>query len=258
MTGFLSGIRWQDIVDIVVVAMLIYWLLVFIKGTRAVQMLTGLAILLLGFVVSDKLEFLTLRWMLSNFLSSIILVIIILFQSDIRRVLTQVGKGTFFRGSQEKFQLIEEVSRAAISLASKSIGALIVLERTTGLNDYAETGTALDARVSRELLLSIFHPLSPLHDGAVIIQKDRISAAGCFLPLTANPRLDKSYGTRHRAAIGLSEETDAVVVLVSEERARVSLVVNGVIGPSLDKAALDVNLRELLASPASTEPGRNT
>ena len=124
MGGLLSSLRWQDIIDIVVVAMLIYWLLVFIKGTRAVQMLTGLAFLLLAFVVSDKLEFLTLRWLLSTFLSSIMLVIIILFQSDIRRVLMQVGRGTFFRGSQERLQLIEEVSRAAISLASKRIGAL--------------------------------------------------------------------------------------------------------------------------------------
>ena len=248
MSGVISSIRWQDIIDIVVVAMLIYWLLVFIKGTRAVQMLTGLAILLLGFVVSDKLEFLTLRWLLSTFLSSIILVIIIIFQSDIRRVLTQVGKGTFFRGSQERLQLIEEVSRAAISLGSKHIGALVVLERSTGLNDHTETGTALDARVSRDLLISIFHTSSPLHDGAVVIQKGRISAAGCFLPLTSNPLVDRSYGTRHRAAIGLTEETDAIVILISEERGQVCIVENGLVGPSLDKATLDVRLRELLSS----------
>jgi diadenylate cyclase len=228
--------------------MLIYWLLVFIKGTRAVQMLTGLAILLLAFVISDKLEFLTLRWLLSSFLSSIILVIIILFQSDIRRVLTQVGKGTFFRGSQERLQLIEEVSRAAISLASKHIGALVVFERSTGLNEHTETGTTIDARVSRDLIISIFHSSSPLHDGALLIQKGRISAAGCFLPLTSNPLVDKSYGSRHRAAIGLTEEADAVVVLVSEEKGSVSVVERGVVGPILDKAALDLRLRDLLAA----------
>jgi diadenylate cyclase len=249
MSGIISSLRWQDVIDIIVVAMLIYWLLVFIKGTRAVQMLTGLAILLLAFVVSDKLEFLTLRWLLSAFLSSIILVIIILFQSDIRRVLTQVGKGTFFRGSQERLQLIEEVSRAAISLASQHIGGIIALERTTGLNDYTETGTTLDARVSRELLLSIFHPSSPLHDGAAIIHKGRLGAAGCFLPLTSNPLINKSYGTRHRASIGLTEETDAVVVLISEERGQACIVVNGKVGPSLDKASLDLGLRELMAPP---------
>jgi len=249
MGGLLSSLRWQDIIDIVVVAMLIYWLLVFIKGTRAVQMLTGLAFLLLAFVISDKLEFLTLRWLLSTFLSSILLVIIILFQSDIRRVLMQVGGGTFFRGSQERLQLIEEVSRAAVSLASKRIGALVAFERTTGLNDYTETGTILDARVTRELLLSTFQTTSPLHDGAVIVQKGRATAAGCFLPLTSNPLVDKSYGTRHRAAIGLTEETDAVVVLVSEEKGQVFIVENGTVGPSLDKATLDVRLRELLTSP---------
>ena len=248
MSGLLSGIRWQDIVDIVVVAMLIYWLLVFIKGTRAVQMLTGLAMLLLAFVVSDKLEFLTLRWLLSSFLSSIILVIIILFQADIRRVLTQVGKGTFFRGSRERLHLIEEVSRAAVSLASKHIGGLIVLERSTGLNDFIETGTVIDARVSRELLTSLFHPSSSLHDGAVIIQKDRVGAAGCFLPLTSNPLVDRSYGTRHRAAIGLTEETDAVVVLISEERGQVHIVEKGMVGPSVDKNTLDARLRDLLSS----------
>jgi diadenylate cyclase len=253
-----SSIRWQDVIDIVVVAMLIYWLLVFIKGTRAVQMLTGLALLLLAFVISDKLEFLTLRWLLSSFLSSIILVIIILFQSDIRRVLTQVGKGTFFRGSQERLQLIEEVSRAVISLASKHIGALVVFERSTGLNEHAETGTAVDARVSRDLLISLFYSSSPLHDGAVLIQKGRISAAGCFLPLTSNPLVDKSYGSRHRAAIGLTEESDAVVVLVSEEKGNVSVVESGFVGPSLDKAALDVRLRELMAAQHLPETNRKS
>ena len=161
----------------------------------------------------------------------------------------QVGGGTFFRGSQERLQLIEEVSRAAVSLASKRIGALVAFERTTGLNDYTETGTILDARVTRELLLCSFQTTSPLHDGAVIVQKGRATAAGCFLPLTSNPLVDKSYGTRHRAAIGLTEETDAVVVLVSEEKGQVFIVENGSVGPSLDKATLDVRLRELLTSP---------
>jgi diadenylate cyclase len=257
MNELISSWRWQDIIDIMVVAMLIYGVLVHIKGTRAVQMLLGLAVMLLAFVASDKLEFLTLRWLLSSFLSSVILVIIILFQADIRRVLTTVGKGTFFRGVQEQLQLIEEVSRAAHALASKKIGALIALERTTGLNNYVESGTTLDARVNREIIVSIFHPSSPLHDGALMIQKGRISAGGCFLPLTTNPSVDKSYGTRHRAAIGLTEETDAVVVLVSEEKGQVSTVVNGVVSPGLDKAALDLRLRQLLAAPQEVAPKKD-
>jgi uncharacterized protein (TIGR00159 family) len=187
----------------------------------------------------------------------VILVIIILFQADIRRVLTTVGKGTFFRGVQEQLQLIEEVSRAAHALASKKIGALIALERTTGLNNYVESGTTLDARVNREIIVSIFHPSSPLHDGALMIQKGRISAGGCFLPLTTNPSVDKSYGTRHRAAIGLTEETDAVMVLVSEEKGQVSTVVNGVVSPGLDKAALDLRLRQLLAAPQEVAPKKD-
>jgi len=249
MNDLISSWRWQDVIDVVVVAMLIYGVLVHIKGTRAVQMLLGLAVILLAFVASDKFELLTLRWILSSVLSSVILITIILFQADIRRVLTTVGKGTFFRKFQEQLQLIEEVSRAAQTLASKKIGALVVFERTTGLNNYIESGTSLDARVSREIIVSIFYPASPIHDGAIVIQKGRISAGGCFLPLTTNPSVDKSYGTRHRAAIGLTEETDAVVVLVSEEKGQVSVVVNGVVTPSLDKAALDLRLRQLLAGP---------
>ncbi len=256
MGGLLSSLRWQDIIDIVVVAMLIYWLLVFIKGTRAVQMLTGLAFLLLAFVISDKLEFLTLRWLLSTFLSSILLVIIILFQSDIRRVLMQVGGGTFFGGPRNGCSLSRKSAGPPSRSAASGSARLMVFERTTGLNDYTETGTMLDARITRELLLSVFQTTSPLHDGAVIIQKGRASAAGCFLPLTSNPQVDKSYGTRHRASIGLTEETDAVVVLVSEEKGQVFIVENGLVGPSLDKATLDVRLRELLTSPHATQESK--
>src|SRR5262249_26246790 len=151
-----------------------------------------------------------LSWILREFLGSIFLLIVVIFQNDIRRLLTQVGRGRLFGSDRRsRNQVIDEVTRAAVALAAKRIGALIVLEREVGLNEYLEAGTMLDARVSRELLQAIFHPQSPIHDGAAIVRQGRLAAAGCFLPLTANPAVSKSLGSRHRAAIGVTEESDA-------------------------------------------------
>ena len=168
-----------------------------------------------------------------------------LFQHDIRRALTEMGRGSLFgiRRRAAYTPLVEELTRAALSLASKRIGALVVLERTVGLNEYIEVGTPLDAQVSRELLGSIFLPASPIHDGAVVIQAGRIAAAGCYLPLTANPEVSKQLGTRHRAAIGLTEETDAIVVVVSEEEGTVALVREGQIDQALDAGTLRTELQ---------------
>ncbi len=251
MIDLFTQLRWQDFVDIAIMAMGIYWIIHLIRGTRAVQMLLGLMVLFLTYFASRAFELYTLYWMLDNFLSSIILVIVVLFQSDIRRALTQVGRGSLL-GMREHIsygQVLEEITRAAVSLAGKNVGALIVLEREVGLNEYIEVGTRLDAQVSKELMVSIFLPTSPIHDGALVIQKGRITAVGCFLPLTTSPNVSKSLGTRHRAAIGLTEETDAVVVVVSEEEGKISLVREGRLIRDLDASTLRAALQPLFVPP---------
>jgi uncharacterized protein (TIGR00159 family) len=249
MLDLLSTLRIQDAIDILVIAYVIYRIIDLIRGTRAVQMLIGLAVVFLTFLSSQYFELYTLNWILDNFLSSILLVIVVIFQDDIRRALTQVGTRPFFgveKGIQQED--LEEIIRAAVSLASKRVGALIVLQRDVGLNQYIEVGTQLDARVSKELIASIFLPTSPIHDGALIIQHGRIIAAGCFLPLTTNPHVSKTLGTRHRAAIGLTEETDAVVVVISEEEGAISMVREGRITRDVDAGTLRSTLQKLLGA----------
>ena len=250
MSGFLQILRWQDLVDIAIIAFVSYRVINLIRGTRAAQMLMGLLVVFATYLGSQYFELYTLNWVLDNFLASMILVIVVIFQNDIRRALTQVGAGPTFAGGPEKVahaQALEEVVRAAAGLAAKRTGALIVFEREVGLNEYIEVGTRLDARVSRELIQSIFLPTSPIHDGALIVQRGRITAGGCFLPLTTNPSVSKTLGTRHRAAIGLTEETDAVVVVVSEEEGKVSLVREGRITRDLDPGTLRSTLQQLLS-----------
>ncbi|HVN88088.1 MAG TPA: diadenylate cyclase CdaA [Candidatus Binatia bacterium] len=247
MLELLANFRVQDAVDIVVIAFVVYRIIDLIRGTRAAQMLVGLAVVFLTYLSSQYFDLYTLNWILDNFLSSFLLLIVVIFQNDIRRALTQVGAGSLF-GAERKMehQDLEEVVRSTVALAGKRIGALIVFEREFGLNEYIEVGTRLDARVSRELVLSIFMPASPIHDGALILQKGRITAAGCFLPLTTNPSVSKTLGTRHRAAIGLTEETDAVVIVVSEEEGSISLVREGRITRDLDAGTLRATLQKLV------------
>jgi diadenylate cyclase len=242
-----ANIRWQDIVDILVVALLIYQLFLFIKGTQAVQIIIGLVVIFLAFLVARQVELLTLNWILSSFLSSIILVIIILFKSEIRRVLAQVGRSPFVKTTAETLQIIEEVIKAAVYLSSHSTGALIILERQTGLGDFIQTGTILESRTTWELLVSIFHPQSPLHDGAVIVRNNQIAAAGCYLPLSRSAKVSRSFGSRHRAALGLSERADAAVVVVSEETGRISVAINGRFTRGLDSVTLKRVLQTLFA-----------
>jgi uncharacterized protein (TIGR00159 family) len=190
-----------------------------------------------------------LNWILDNFLGSIILVIIVIFQSDIRRALTQVGTAPLFgteRMVQRRVDIIEDIVQAAMALAAKRFGALIVLQREVALNEYMEIGTRLDARVSRELMESVFQPHSPIHDGALVIQRGRVTAARCLLPLSTNPNLRKTWGTRHRAAIGVTEETDAVAIVVSEQEGTVALVVGGNVTENIDSTRLRSALRELV------------
>lgn len=249
MFEILTNFRWLlDLLDILLVAFIIYRIILLIKGTRAVQMLVGLAVLLIIYVASQVGGLYTLNWILDNFLSSIILVIVVLFQHDIRRALIHVGRNPFFAdlSFHEETRVIDEICKGCVVLAQKNLGALIVIERETGLNDFLEVGVELDAKPSSDLLQSIFLPTSPIHDGAVIIQRGRITRAGCFLPLTQNPDINPRFGTRHRAAIGLTELVDAVVIVVSEETGLVSVVVGGKMTRALEASTLKKVLNRLL------------
>ena len=246
---FAANFDWRrDLVDIVLVALGVYWLLLLIRRTRAVQILAGLLLLFAVFAASQLFELETVSFILDRFLPSAVLIIIILFQNDIRRALASVGRG-FFPNVAERgiAQILEEVVRAAQTLAQKRVGALMVLERENHVDDQIEAGVRLDAVVSKELLTSIFLPYSPLHDGAVVIQNGRIAHAGCILPLTLRQDLPEGMGTRHRAAVGITEETDAVVVVVSEETASISVVMGGEMSRDLDPPRLREVLRDALA-----------
>jgi diadenylate cyclase len=240
----LRSLRWVDLIDIAAVAFVFYRLMLLIKGTRAVQILIGLLVVVGAFHVAARFQLITLQWMLSNVLSSIILVIVVVFQADIRRALAQVARNPFLFGGEAEGRgpVLDEVVKAAVAMGAERIGGLIAIERETGLRDYVDVRTTIDARVTKELILSIFWPGSPLHDGAIIIREGRVTAAGCFLPLTTNPRVRRELGTRHRAALGLTEETDAVVVAVSEESGSVSLVTAGQIQWGLDAGTLKKSL----------------
>lgn len=247
----------RDTLDILLVAVGVYWLLRLLQGTRALQVLVGLAALLAVQLVADLAQLMTLSWILDNFFFWGVIIVIVLFQADIRRALARVGRGFFPRlSARQESQLVEEIVRASQMLAQKRVGALVVLERETGLDDLIEAGTSLDAAVSKELLVSIFLPYSPLHDGAVVVQGGRIAQAGCVLPLTLRTDLPEGVGTRHRAAVGITEESDAVVVVISEETASISVVAAGEMTRDLDAPRLRVVLRELLAHPPHDERER--
>ena len=249
MHELLQSLRWQDIADILIVAYIIYRVILLIRGTRAVQMLGGIAVLTVMYFAARELEFMTLYWLLGTALSSIFLIIIIIFQRDIRRALMQMGQAAPFTRSHEEIPLpLEEIVRAAVELARARLGALIVIECETGLKEFVDHGHLIDAVVSHELLFTLFLPKSPLHDGGIIISKGRLHAARCVLPLTKNPYISPQLGTRHRAAIGISEETDAVIIVVSEESNQVSIVRHGAITFNLDEKALR-NRLEAIFSP---------
>jgi uncharacterized protein (TIGR00159 family) len=237
----------RDTIDILLVAAGIYWLLLLIRGTRAIQILVGLIVLLALSLASELFQLAALGLILERFLESAVLIIVILFQNDIRRALARVGRGFFpsFSAEQE-LQVVEEIVRAAGSLAQRRHGALIVLERESNLGDLIEAGQPIDAQISKELLTSIFQSASPLHDGAVVVQEGRVSSAGCILPLTLRTDLPEGLGTRHRAAVGITEETDALVVVVSEETAEISVVLGGEMLQGLDAPRLRVVLRDIL------------
>ncbi|HVN91365.1 MAG TPA: diadenylate cyclase CdaA [Candidatus Binataceae bacterium] len=237
--------RWQDVVDILIVAYMIYRIALLIRGTRTMQMVFGIAVIGIAFIASQLVGLFTLNWLLNNFLGSAIIILVVIFQADIRRALTGVGARSFFVTPKRVAGIAQELASSAEWLSARRIGALIVIEREVGLQDVAETGRLIDGRVSPEMLETIFMRGSPLHDGAVIIKGDRIVAAGCLLPLTTNPNVSLKLGTRHRAAIGLTEDNDAVVVVVSEEDGTISLARQGALERGLKAEQLLMSLREL-------------
>ena len=246
---------WVSLIDVFIVSALIYQVLLLIRGTRAVQMALGLAFLAIFFYISRWLHLGTVQWILTNILPYFVFGIIVLFAAEIRRALASIGKNPLIRRfSQDPLkESYDEIVLAATTLASQRIGGLIVIERDIGLKNYIESGVAIDAALSYDLLVTIFSPGAPLHDGAVIIRKDRITAAACFLPLTVNPKLSKELGTRHRAAIGVTEESDAVVIVVSEETGIISMVLSGKIERSLDGDSLKKSLAAIFEGRSDEE-----
>jgi diadenylate cyclase len=246
---FFLNLRWQDVVDILLVAIIIYQVVLVLKGTQAIQVLAGLFLLFLAYLVSRQLEFFTLEWLLDIIVKSFVLIVIILFQADIRRVLSRVGKKALAPGGVQPLLTTEEICEAAETLASRHFGALFALERYIGLSEYLDEAIKLDALVTKELLISLFWPHTPTHDGAVIIQGERVGGAGCLLPLSKNPNLDPTLGTRHRAAVGLTEHTDAVVLVVSETTGQISLARGGSLRQNLSPGQLRRSLRDLMETP---------
>ena len=250
--GALHSGRVWDVVDLLLLAIVLYQIFVVFKGTRTVQMAAGVIGLVAATYAARRLELFVSGYVLDSFWSFWVLALIVLFQPELRRALAQVGQSPIFRGitragREQRSHVIDDVIKAADALAGKRMGALIVMERSMELRQYAELGVPLDAIVSADLLVSLFLPYSPLHDGAVLIRDGRVSAAGCFLPLSRNTQLGRQMGTRHRAALGLSEETDAVVLAVSEESGGISISVAGRIETPLDREALRGRLADLFA-----------
>ena len=240
----------KNIVDVLLVWFVFYKLITIIKGTKAVQLLKGIFVILFARILTEYLGLDTLKWMLDQVLMFGFLAIIILFQPEIRRALEQLGRGRLFARSamqeeEERDRMIEAFNKSVSYMAKRRIGALISIERETGLSEYIETGTPLNSIVTSELLINIFIPNTPLHDGAVILQKNRIAAAGCYLPLSENPFISKELGTRHRAALGISEVTDAITIIVSEETGAVSMTVNGDINRNLSMEEFEKQLRQV-------------
>lgn len=224
---------WIDLLDIMVLSILIYQILLLIRGTRAVQWVAGFLLIVFAYWLSGLTEEVLLKTvhrLLGSVLFYIPFAVIVIFQNTIRRALAKFARNPLLRilgTKQYGIPLIDEISLAATTLASRRVGGLIIIEREQGLREQAETGIELDSKVSYDLIINIFTPHTPLHDGAIILREDRIVAASCFLPLTANPHLSKEFGTRHRAALGITEETDAIAIVISEERGEVAAAVGG-------------------------------
>ena len=237
--------RWEDALDIILVGLLIFYVIRLLRGTRSGQVFLGLGLVMAAYFLAARFEFLTLRYIISSFVGNLMVVVVVLFSADIRRGLARLARFSFTRANPQTVEAVNEVARAAFFMAEKRIGALIAFERGVSLGEYIESGCHLGAEVSDRLLLAIFHTSSPIHDGAAVIQEGRLAAVGCLLPLLpSEDNVSRFFGTRHRAAIGLSRETDALVVVVSEERGLVSLVKDGEVVLMMGAA----NLRDRLVT----------
>ena len=235
-------ITWKVLLDIGLVAFIYYNLIVLVRGTRAAAVLYGMVVVLVIYYFADLLNLYTLNALLGEFLTSIFLIVVILFKTDIRKALASVGTKRFWTKSQVRDDTLDQLTRAVMNMSYSSTGAIIVIEKNMPLGDIIERGIELDAKVNTELLETIFVTETPLHDGAVIIQRDRIVAAACILPLSSKLKGQPMYGTRHRAALGISEGADAITIVVSEERGEVSVAMNGRLTTSLD----EIRLRRVL------------
>lgn len=255
---WITEIGITDIIDILIVSYVIYKLILLVRGTRAIQLLKGILVVVVTWALSSWFKLNTLQWMMNQMFTFGLVGVIIIFQPELRRALEQLGRGKLFsrtnvEDEQDMNRRINEMLRAVQYMARRKIGALIVFERETGLNDYVESGIQLDSQISSELLINIFVPNTPLHDGAVIIRQSKLMAAGCYLPLSENPFISKELGTRHRAAIGMSEVSDAMCVIVSEETGQVSLAMNGHVLRDIKEDALLAKLFEELKPKTKTK-----
>ena len=237
-----------NIMDVLLVWFVVYQLIKVIKGTKAVQLLQGVFVIIITRILTGVFGLDTLRWMMDQVFTYGLLAIIIIFQPELRRALEQLGRGRLFARTmmdeeEERNRLVGAISKSVSYMAKRRIGALISIEKETGLSEYIETGTPLNSDLSSELLINIFIPNAPLHDGAVIVQRNRIAAAGCYLPLSESPFISKELGTRHRAALGLSEVSDAVTIIVSEETGAISIAMDGDLLRDLTIEEFEVRLR---------------
>lgn len=240
LTTLLSNLRFADLMDLVVVSFLVYQLLLLIREVRAVRIVLGFTILFISAAFASQFHLLTLDWLLSNLGPFFIIGFVVVFQPDLRRMITQIGRGGLWGGVfQGDAALFKEITQTVRDLVKARRGGLIVLERDDSLQSLIETGTKIEAEVTSELMGALFVPHSPLHDGAIIIRSGKIAAAGCILPLSQNPQLSKSYGTRHRAAVGITEETDALSIVVSEENHTIAFAMAGKITPEIDGDTLE-------------------
>jgi diadenylate cyclase len=236
-----------DVLDIFLVAVLFYRLLILVKGTRSAQMYVGLLVIVLVGLMAREFDLIAVKWIVESLKTVWLIAFVILFQPELRHALAQFGRTRYFRSfvRSDSFGVLGEIVRGAESLAERRQGALIVIERNVGLRNFIETGTRIDAKVSAELLVTLFSPGSPLHDGAIMLREDSIVAAGCILPLSSNPRISAALGTRHRAALGLSEETDAAVIVVSEQTGAISVCYRGTMKHRLNEGELRSELSRI-------------